>query len=415
MFGGVHHALLLGLRAARTPLGVAVVGAAVVLALGLALRPITPRITFNDGLGYDGRYYAAMVRAMRGDPAPVLAERPHYAYRPLPMAIVAASGADVIRGFLAMNLISMVLAGAFLAATVHRVSGGVLLPAVAVLWWAALPGAARWTLYYPVLVDGIGLAFLFALVFAVVSRLPWLFALLIGPAALTRENLIVLVPMLWLALLPRGAWRATAWSAAAAAVALAAIVWVRLWPPVPPAQPFDAAFELRQNLEWFFTNAGDRALRFASAWVLALGLLGVVPLVAWRASLGFLRRELAWAYYLVATVGLIVAIGGDYDRYFLYLVPVLAVLAFGAVAELWRASVVLAVVTGVHLLLVRFASPVGTTEAAYLGYSVATMRVADLLVLLAGAVALVAAAAAMLVVELRRSTRLALPVLRVPR
>ncbi|MGH2712750.1 MAG: hypothetical protein ACRDM7_02475 [Thermoleophilaceae bacterium] len=390
--------------AIRTPLGVAAVGGLLALWMTLALRSITPPIEFNAGLGYDGQHYAAMVEAMRGGRGPVLAERPHYAYRPLPVAIVAVSGLDVIPGFLLMNALSLVLAGAILAAIVRRYAGGVLLPVTAVVWWAALPGSIRYSLYYPVLVDGIGLFLLFALVYAVVARLPWLFALLIGPAMLARENLIVLVPMLWLALLPTGLWRATMWSAVPGALALAAFLWVRIAPPIPPAEPFDAVFEARQNLEWFFGNVNDRALRFASAWILALGLFAVVPLSTWRAAVSFLRRELAWAYYLATTVALIVVIGGDYDRYFLYLVPALAVLSFGATttARLWRSSLVLALATGAHLLLSRFAWPVGGTEEAYLAYSVATMDVPSLLALLSAGAVVAAAASAILFVA--RST-----------
>lgn len=391
--------------AIRTPLGVAVVSAGIVLALALALRPVTPRIAFNDGLGYDGIYYAAMVRAMSDGTGVVPAERPHYAYRPLPIAIVAASGpgtnAEIARAFLVMNLVSLALAGAFLGATVHRISGGVLLPAVAVLWWAALPGSVRWALYYPVLVDGIGLLLLFALVYTVAARLPLLFTLLIGPAMLARENIIVLVPMLWLVLLQRGFWRATGWSALAGVVALAAYAWVRIAPPIPPGQPFDSFFEARQNLDWFFTTT--RAERFAAAWPLALGLFAVAPLVAWRASAAFLRRELAWAYYLFITVVLIVVIGGDYDRYFLYLVPGFAVLAFGAAAHLWRSPFVLALVTGLHLLVARFAWPVGTTEETYLHYSVATMDVTRLHEFFVAAGVIAAVAAAVLLIAARRS------------
>ncbi|MGH2378150.1 MAG: hypothetical protein ACRDGT_06695 [Candidatus Limnocylindria bacterium] len=387
----------------RTPLGVAVLSAGIVLGLALALWPITPRIAFNDGLGYDGIYYAGMVRAMRDGAGAVPAERPHYAYRPLPMAVVAATApgtnAEIARAFLAMNLVSLVLAGALLGSTVHRVAGGVLLPAVAVLWFAALPGSVRWAMYYPVLVDGIGLLLLFALVFTVAARMPLLFTILIGPAMLARENVVVLVPMLWLALLPGGVRRASLWSAVAGAVALAAYAWVRVAPPVPPAQPFDALFEARQNLEWFFTTS--RAERFAAAWPLALGLFALVPLVAWRAGAAFLRRELAWLYYLVSTVALIVVIGGDYDRYFLYLVPVLAVLAFGAAPHLWRSPAVLALVTGLHLLVARFAWPVGTSEAAYLRYGVATMDLASLHALLAAATIVAAIAAAVMILVSR--------------
>jgi hypothetical protein len=128
-----------------------------------------------------------------------------------------------------------------------------------------------------------------------------------------------------------------------------------------------------------------------------------VPLVAWRASAIFLRRELAWAYYLVVTVTLILVIGGDYDRYFLYLVPGLAVLAFGAAAHLWRSPAVLALVTGLHLLVARFAWPVGTTEAEYLHYNVATMDVTRLHELFATAGVVAAIAAVVLLIAARRS------------
>lgn len=378
-------------------------GLLVVLALALLLRPVTPRIAFNDGLGYDGQHYAAMVDAMRGDAGPVLAERPHYAHRPLPPAIVAASGLDVIRGFLLMNLVSLALAGALLALTVQRVSGGLLLPLAAVLWWAVLPGSVRYALYYPVLVDGVGLLLLFALVYAVAARLPWLFAALIGPAMLARENLVVLLPMLWLALLTRGLARATAWTALATAVAVAALLWVRLAPPVPAAEAFDALAEARQNLSWFFGNAGERALRFASAWLLALGLFALVPLLTPRASAAFLRREPIWAYYLAATAALIVVIGGDYDRYFLYLVPGLAVLAFGAAGPVvWHGPALLAVATAGHLLVARSLRPVGTSEEAYLAYNIATMEVAQLLAMLAGGAVVAALTAAVLLAARRR-------------
>lgn len=393
------------LAAARSPVGVAAICAGIVLALVLTLRPVTPRIAFNNGLGYDGMYYAALVRAMLGEVQPLLNERPNVANRPLPMAIVAASGPrtdpEIIRGFLVMNLISLVLAGAFLGATVHRVSGGVLLPAVAVLWWATLPGSVRWPLYYPVLVDGIGLLLLFALLFLIAAQRPLLFTLLVGPAMLARENVIVLVPMLWIALLPRGLRHASAWAAVAGAVAVGAYAWVRIAPPIAPAVPFDPLFEVRLNLDWFFTTT--RGERFAAAWPLALGLFALVPVLAWRSTAAFLRRELAWAYYLPVTVALILVIGGDYDRYFMYLVPGLALLGFGAAAHVWRSPSVIALATGLHLLMVRFPWPVGTSEQEYLRYSVATMEVTRLHELAIAALVLAAVAALVLLAGSRRA------------
>ena len=370
-------------------------GAAVVLALVLLYRPITPRITFNDGLGYDGQSYAQMVRVFRGEAVSApLAERPNYAYRPLPPAIVAATPFDVIRGFYWMNVVSVVLAGGFLALTVARAVPGVWLPLLAVLWWGALAGSVRYAMYYPVLVDGIGLLLLFALVYAIVARIPWLFVVLIAPAMIARENLIVLVPMLGLALLPLGLRRASAWTVLAGVVALAAYAWVRIAPPIPAAETFDAVHEARQNVEWLFTNTNDRALRFASAWLLAIGLFALVPLVRLRTTLTFLRTELAWAYYLVSTLALIIVIGGDYDRYFLYLVPVLAVLTARALSGV--RPIVIAIVTVAHLLVARFAWPVSSTEDAYLGYNVATMDVPLLQTLFAAAAAVALGAAIVL-------------------
>lgn len=415
-------------RSVSTPIGIAALSAALVFALMVALRPITPRIAFNDGLGYDGQYYAAAVRAMRGDPAAVLAERPHYAFRPLPVALVAWSGMDVLRGFLLMNVLSLALAGALLALLVLRARPPApWLAGLAVLWWATLPGGARYALYYPVLIDAIGLAFLMALLFAVTERRPLLFAALLVPALLTRETLIALVPMLWIALVRRTGGRspserqrpvpsthavrarglvgATGWAALAAIVGLGTLALVRAYPPIPPAQPFDALFEIRQNVEWFFQNANARAFRFASAWPLALGLLPIVPLLAWRASWEFLRARPEWAYYLISTAALIPIVGGDYDRYFMYLVPVLAALTFGPGGALFRRSPVVALfLTVAHLVVVRFAFPVGTSEEAYAAYNVATMD----LKLLGSAViaaALTIASVALVVVALGERTQ----------
>jgi hypothetical protein len=383
-------------RVIDTPLGVALLGAAVVFAIALALRPLTPRIAFNDGLGYDGQYYAAMVGALRGEPhGPLLADRPNYASRPLAPAIVAASGLDVIRGFLLMNLASLVAAGALLAAIVRHFSGGIVHPLAAVLWWAVLPGSVRYALYYPVLVDGIGLLVLFALAYAAVAQRPVLFTLIVGPAMLARENVIVLVPMLALALVPGGFHRAARWTVIAAGAAFAAYVAVRIAPPIPAAEGFDPIFEARQNIEWLFGNVGDRGWRFANAWLLGLGLFSVVPLVRWRHSLAFLRAHIAWAYYFVVTLILIIVIGGDFDRYFLYFTPVLAVLTF-ATTRTFRSGAGLAILSAIHIVIVRAGWPVGTSEAGYLRYNVATMELG--LLLSFGTVAGVLAIAAALIV-----------------
>jgi hypothetical protein len=69
------------------------------LAIGIAaiaflvLAPFTPRIAFNDGLGFDGRVYAWLTQNLRGDHS--IAVVPPWSFRLAPSAIVAASGLDV--------------------------------------------------------------------------------------------------------------------------------------------------------------------------------------------------------------------------------------------------------------------------------------------------------------------------------
>src|SRR5687768_6194284 len=95
--------------------------AAIVGAVAIAVSPITPQITFNGGYGYDGIVYADMVRAMRGESdGALLAERPHFAYRPLPAALVAVSGLEPRTGFLVLNLFSLVVAGPLLFLLLRR-------------------------------------------------------------------------------------------------------------------------------------------------------------------------------------------------------------------------------------------------------------------------------------------------------
>src|SRR5439155_1359492 len=87
---------------------VTVAGPALAVAIAavafLVLAPFTPRIAFNDGLGFDGRVYAWLTQALRGDHS--VAVVPPWSFRLVPSAIVALSGLEVKLGFLLLDLFS---------------------------------------------------------------------------------------------------------------------------------------------------------------------------------------------------------------------------------------------------------------------------------------------------------------------
>lgn len=369
--------------------------ALIVGAVVLLLRPLTPHIDFNHGYGYDGVVYADMARAMRGESdGALLVQRPHYAYRPLPAALVAASPLDVSRGYLAMNLLAFVASGPVLYLLL-RSYGAALAPALlAVFWWSLLPGGLRLAIYYPVQIDGIGLFFMLAALLAAAWRNVPLFGLALALAVLVRESLVVLLPVLWIRLLPLGVWRASALTALAAVPAAVLFEAVRIAPPLRPPNTFDLGFEMRQNWDWLLQNAADRAWRFAAAGPVALGLLFLLPLLRLPAAVRFCRAQPEWAYYLAATLAVIVVGGGDYDRYFMYFVPALALFVFANGAAFWSSAVRAGLLTLVQVALMRVWWPIGPSEVEYLGYNVATMPLAQLrdLAVLAAVGAVLAAA-----------------------
>ncbi len=371
-----------------------------VASLALLFRAFTPRLAFNDGLGYrDGYSYAELVRAMR-EHVDVIVQAP-YVYRLAPSAIVALTGLEVKRAFLWLNVASLVASALLLYALLRRYGATLPLALLGVLWWAALPAGLRFAYYYPVLLDGIGFLLLMLLIHASLARRTLLFALVLPLAVLTRENLVALVPFFWLAgrdararrIGPAGQGPSPGphlVSALASLPGVAAFVLVRAFPPIPPEKGFNTIEDMGQNLYWLATNDHERLWRFLAAAPLSLGLLSLVPFLAPRASLDFLRRHAAWTYYLGATLALTIVGGGDYDRFFFVLSPLLLVLAFPVArgAGAWSGRAVPVVLTALHLVAVRFLWPTAPDEESYRAYSVATMELQRLTTLLALAVPL---------------------------
>jgi hypothetical protein len=374
---------------------VAVAIAAIVFAL---LAPFTPPIAFNDGLGYDGRVYADLTAAMRGDHSGTVV--PPWSFRLLPSALVAASGLDVRLGFLLVNLLSG-LASAWLLYRLLRHYGiSVPLSLLAVGAWAVLPLGLRWALYYPVLPDTLGFFLLLALIVTALEGRFLLFAALLIAGTLTRENLIALGPFLWFAQVRRDPLGVTFRSLAVGLAAVAVYFAVRVFPVVAPPPDYGnwlERYNFGVNLRQVFENYDAHAWRYVLAALLSLGMFFALPFVWPRRALAFLGRERHWAYYLVMTFVVTLVGGRGDDRYLYGLVPLLAVLLLQiAPPTLWQSAWRVGALAVAHLVSVRFLWPVGPSEAEFLQYEVSAMPIDRLtaLTILCGILAIVGIAVA---------------------
>jgi hypothetical protein len=350
--------------------------AVAIAAVGFAvLAPFTPRIAFNDGLGFDGRVYSWLTQALRGDQTVTVV--PPWSFRLAPSGIVAATGLEVKLGFLLLDLASALGSAWLLYRLLRHYAVAPALTLLAVAWWAVLPLGLRWALYYPVLPDSLGFLLLLALLVTALEGRFVLFGGLLVVAALTRENLIALGPFLWLAHVRRDPVRVTLQSLAVGVPAVLVYFVVRIFPVIPPPPDFanwGERYQIGLNLRFVFENIDAHAWRYVLAAPLTLGMLFALPFAWPRRVLAFLRRELHWAYYVVMTFGVALFGGRDNDRYLYVLVPALAIFVFhlgpsSLLVSAWR----LGALTLLHLAAVRFLWPVGTSEAEYLQYMVSAM------------------------------------------
>jgi hypothetical protein len=357
-----------------------------VLALGgivlAIIWPFTPAIAFNNGLGNDGLVYGAMVRELREHIG--ITPAPPWVFRLFPVWLVSITPLDVRTGFFVLNLISVAASLPLLLRFLARyaVTGGIALLAVG--WWLVLPMGLRWDLYYPVLPDALGFLLLMLLLVAALEARYLIFAVTLVAAALTRENLLMLVPFIWLVSLGRG-WRtATLLTLAAATPAIVVFFLVRAFPPITPFDAYPnwlASHRIDVNIQRITQNIDGHAWRYLLAAPLSLGLLVAIPIATsqrnlgptWRRALMTLRAQAHWTYFVVATFALAVIGGWDDDRYLFVLAPVLLVLTFGLARDLWVSPWRAAALTAIQLVAIRFLWPVGPTEQDYFQYTVAFM------------------------------------------
>ncbi len=367
-----RHFVIANEPIAGPALAVAIAGLAFVV-----LAPFTPRIAFNEGLGFDGRVYAWLTQALRGDHSVTVV--PPWSFRLAPSAIVAATGLDVKLGFLLLDLVAALASAALLYRLLRHYTVSPGLALLAVGWWAVLPLGLRWALYYPVLPDTLGFLLLLALMVSALEGRFVAFGALLVVAALTRENLVALGPFLWLLHVRRDPVGVTLRSLAIGLPAVLVYLAVRLFPVVPPPPEFTnwaERYQIDVNLRFVFENIDAHAWRYVLAAPLTLGMFFALPFAWPRGLFAFLCRELHWAYYLVMSFVVALVGGRDDDRYLYVLVPALAVFVCQlAPSSLWRSGWRVAALTVLHLAAVRFLWPVGASETEYLQYTVSAMSV----------------------------------------
>lgn len=340
----------------------------------LALAVTTPPIAVNDGEGFDGHEYALMVQFFRHG-VPVRIHEP-WVYRIGPPWLAALSGLDVKVAFLGLNVAASLGSALLLMWLLRRYGATPGLALLGVFWWATLaPGLRFNPVYYPVVFDGIGFFLLMALVTTALTRRLMLFAGVLAAAALTRENLVVLVPFLWFCLRDQGIARATLSTVLASLPGIGLVAMVRVFPVLPPSVPFESLDVIREGLHGIATNRYYQTWRFLFAPLFAFGALAAVGL--WR--VGRLRdlvaREPAWAYFLAASV-LVTFVGAlDPDRRVYLAAPLVLLVAFvpGGRA-VWSPRWRVVALTVVQVLASRMLWPIGTDEASYREFSLVTMH-----------------------------------------
>ena len=153
---------------AKLSLPPTIVGLGITLLALVLFALLTPPITFNDGLGNDGKRYADLTEGLRGKPAD-LPWGP-LAFRLLPSALVAWLPFDIPTGFLIVNVLSVLGAAILLVRLLARFAVPPQITMVALIWWLSLPMGVRWDIYYPVLGDAFGFFVLVALIVCALER-----------------------------------------------------------------------------------------------------------------------------------------------------------------------------------------------------------------------------------------------------
>ena len=330
-----------------------------VILIGLAL--ITEPVDFMADPLSDGYQYSLVVDGLRtgAETQP----KAHFAHRLFPPAIVALSGLDLRIGYLIVDVLA-ILGTALLMLVLLRPWVSAHAAVAAVVVWALMPFSMRTWLHYPVLPDALAVFFLVALFVASQRRDAVLFAGLFAAAILTRENLIILAPLLLLRSLGDGPAALTR-ALIAPLPGLAALVAIHLWPPVTPVgASVSTPFYVAALAGAIWTNEHEEAWRVLAGPLFALGAL-VGPLLS-PPALRIIRSEAGWLYVLVTTMVVAAVGGGDHDRYVAEIAPIATVAVARSLPPQARTPL-LYVLAALQLVAARVVMPLraGTVTGVY--------------------------------------------------
>jgi hypothetical protein len=219
------------------------------------------------------------------------------------------------------------------------------------------------------------------IIWATLERRHLVYVLAMTAAVATRENLLALTAFnaLHLVRTGRGAPRFLV-AAGLQVIPLAAWLLSTSYPVFHPGSDpgLRGAVELVSTLPLNL----DRQARAPLAWVNALGVLAILPVLSWRRVATFLGERYEWAWYVAVTVALAFGGGSDLDRFFTWLAPaaVFALLVVdlpgdGSLPRLWIAWLALHLVAMEAVLpwfpeerfyLSRTAAHVGRPEVAHI-------------------------------------------------
>lgn len=176
--------LLLGAAVAHVGVSLNLVLAGVAVVLFGAVTWTTGRIEVNDGMGYDGRQYAAMLQKGLGAGTPMSRMRPVVV---LLARIPFYATQDVVRSFELLNYVFAFLLAYLVGALGDRYGIGKVAKAYLVVSLALCIATAKMFAYYPVLIDLGSYVAIAAAVYAILVAPRPVAAFAVCVAVLTRE------------------------------------------------------------------------------------------------------------------------------------------------------------------------------------------------------------------------------------
>jgi hypothetical protein len=219
---------------------------------------------------------------------------------------------NTITAYRVINAVAFFLC-CFLIAEIVRMLGANSREVIAgICFFATLKFGMKFTVYDPVLTDGLGTALLLTIIYATLARKSVLYLTAMFLGVLCRENLLPLSVFYVLFGLSRSESRKDlAIRVALSALPIFLFLFYRSHPLVlpDPKSGISAGGQIRKAL-FSISLLPETQGRFLVAIVNALGVMAVVVLSNFKAFLSFLKSNVHWGYYVLISF-LLGILGGD--------------------------------------------------------------------------------------------------------